>query len=230
MYYLTTADGKRTRFESLTSIFVFLEKEALSAWRYAAFSNIQYTVLRKLGESFEPKARTVGQGHEYTRNSNVYLFGKYDSLRGSRLSGKYWSRDHLVDGEQCVWLATDNKFIVLDGFGRVVSLKLLHERYEQRYKELHERNSRWSNVNDSKRGTKRAKNWHKRWRRMYQETRCGGDELKFMTSQDEFDKEFKIRGSRAHTIKALNEQYNEYGYEPYLRSWKDQSKKRKQWM
>lgn len=230
MYYLTTVDNKRTRFETLTALFVFLEKKALSRWKYAAYTNIQYTLLNWLGESFDSRARTIGQGHEDTRNPECFIYGKYSSLEGGRLSGRYWSRDHLVDGEQCIWIASDNKYIVLDAFGRVISKKLLTERYEQRYKDLHERNSRWSNVNDSWRGTKRAKNWDKRWRRMYQETRCGGDELKFMTSQDEFDKQVKIRGSRAHTLKALNLQYDEYCYEPYLRSWKDQSKKRKQWM
>ncbi|MFS1427354.1 hypothetical protein LMH73_009355 [Vibrio splendidus] len=212
MYFLKDIQGKRIAFPTLKELFVFLEAEVsqrFNGYRLCQVSQYKYSIPRMIGDGFLSKIVKLGFGYEDNRNANIY---------------------HPENPFEKEWLASENKYIVLDGFGRVMAKELILERYCQRYDALYECNYRYnSHVNNSAPGTKFLKNWSKRYTQRYQNKPVCRAEMYAITSKDEFDLDYPIRTSRESTLKSLNVEYDTAVYRDGLRSWKDQSKKNKQW-
>lgn len=228
MYYLKSIDGSKTRFDSLKAIFEKLEKESKNTYCYPLLKSDNCIV----GESFEPRISLVNHWYEYKHNKAVQIFHK-DDLVGFR---NYPRHPYYPAGSKetgMLWLSCTNKYIVLDSFGRVVSLDYIIECYKQRYKAIHElkRNGRYwtaKRPNGVVNGYKSWKNQYKRLNAHYKPTFLS-TELKVATSRDEYDLMYPLRTARKDVAKALNN-YGECRYDDLIRSWKNQSKKRKQWM
>lgn len=208
MYFLKDIQGKRIAFPTLKELFVFLEAEAGQRFSHRA-CNYSYHIARVIGENFTSKITQYGVDYEDTRNENCFI------------------KENPFEKQ---WLATTNKYVVLDAFGRVVSRTFILERYDVRFKALHERNYRYSShVNSSPAGTKYRKNWSKRYREHYRGYSVCRTELHAITSKDEFDLMAPVRLSRKSDLKARNLQYDTANFRDDIRSWKNQSKKNKQW-
>lgn len=210
MYFLKDIQGERVAFPTLKSVFVFLEQEAGKRFGKSQVNYYEYFISNVIGESFQSQISKFGIGYEDTRNKNFYL------------------QENPFEKQ---WLSSRNKYVVLDAFGRVVAKKLILERYGNRFSAIHERNYRYcSHVNASVSGNKFQKNWSKRLNQRYKGISVCRVENQAMTSKDEFDLEVPIRMSRKATLKAMNLQYDTSVYRDNIRSWKSQSKKKKQWM
>ncbi|WP_210499577.1 hypothetical protein [Vibrio crassostreae] len=232
MHYLQTVCGKKKRFNSLKALFIYLEREL--SQRNIHKQSYLYSMFWMLGDEFNSKAHTVGQGYEDTRNPSVGLFRENCSFRGWNLTTSRYHQNNLVDGEKCVWLATKIKYIVKDECGQVVSIEVLKERYTQRYNACHRVKCRYNGhtpyPNGVRRGYKSDKKHSIRLSQYYKERAFSRSEVAAMTSVDEHDVTAPLRNSRIKKLKWLAE-YNDYGnYRDVIRSWKSQSKKRKQWM
>lgn len=210
MYFLKNIEGKRIAFTELKCLFEFLEKEVVGKSKRFHINSLKRELIRLLGDDFSSSIKRLGVGFEDTRNKNVSV-SKLPYVEG-------WS----------YWLATNNKYIVLDSFGRVVPCELIVERYEQRHCKLHKRKHPKRSCS-SLQGTKWFKNWSKRYNALYSDAPVSRCDLLAISSKDEFDAEVPLRSSHQLSVKSRNIQY-ETRYRDTQRNWKTQSKKSKQWM
>lgn len=236
MYYLKCIDGSKSKFNSLNEIFEKLEAEFPNRYCYSRYGRYCYSLLKTenciVGETFAPRISLIGHFHEYKLNQAVQISDKNDIFARSKYPGQPWSYTKHGN-EPYLWLSCVNKYIVLDAFNRVISVEYIVERYKQRYKALHERkgNGRYwvsNRPNGVRRGYKRDRNHQKRLNAHYKPCTLS-NELKAITSRDEFDLQCPLRTARKTTAQALN-RYGECRWDSIIRCWKDQSKKRKQWM
>ncbi|MDK9790040.1 hypothetical protein [Vibrio sp. D431a] len=220
--YLKSIDGTKKRFDSLKDLFVYLENKPPYYGRY----NRCYSVHTLIGDSFTSSAKPIGSGFEDTRNQ-VCSFSIRKSLGYD--CGKSYVRSD-------VWLATGNKYIVLDDKGRVISKELVLARYQQRWdalvrtKGLARRIGTGISTTVPTTGYKFDKNSRKRLRKLYRATSFNGNEARAFDSRDEYDMTFPPRAKRRDIVKCLwMRDYDYYNERFVSKSWK-QSKKRRQWM
>ena len=217
MYYLKDIEGNRKAFSSMKDIFIFIEEEVLTDHR-RKFShskltliNLENIILRMVGDNFNSRLMDLNTGYQDKRNTECYIhnFSYFEENR---------------------WLATFNKYIIVDVAGRTLSSDTFKARYSHRFLDVHYTTSRWcGQVHFTQSGNKNSKRWNQRLNRLYADQSLCKDELLAMTSRDEFDIAHPIRKSRQSVLRSLNLQHDSNFVEDY-RSWKTQSKKSKQWM
>lgn len=221
MYYLKTIDGERTRFNSLTDIFEFLENEIRKCgWRWkprfcnsAHRHSYSYYVPRLIADSFVSTKRSGSprlrvDGCIDTRNKGVGLFKNF------------WGGEPQ--------LVCDNKYIVLDAFGRIVSSKWVIDCYCDRFAALWAVKYAYNGYRPYPSGvTSGYKGIN--WKAQLKFSHFCRRERTVMDNRGRHHDEPNIRGARRESIKSLMPEYDEWYRNP-IRSWKSQGKKRKQWM